>query len=291
MKRIVFVLSVALVLLTACGSTPELTKPPEPTRAPEPTPEPPTSIVDGWVTALNVGDVEAALSYLADDAVLTFVPPPIPGDDGIFSGKEEIRGWYQGLAAGKGVTTLSNCQVKGEQITCQTTYADAGLKSEGIDFLAFEWVATVRDGKIRGYTSTATPETVARLAEPTSVPVTPLPSFVYGGYTTIITKEDVPAGLSSELAAGIPGKYEITYGPDGRMTLVRDGKEMARGTFRLKGDQLLLNADDTGDYACQMFARYTWAIDGKNLMLTKLQDGCDGRVVVIADHPLVLVEP
>lgn len=197
MKRIVFVLSVALVLLTACGSTPEPTKPPEPIRAPEPTPEPPTSIVDGWV-------------------------------------------------------------------------------------------ATVREGKIRGYTSTATPETVARLAAPTPMPATPLPSFVYGTYTTIITKEDVPAGLSSELAAAIPGKYEITYAPDGRMTLVRDGKERARGTFRLKGDQLLFNADDTGSYACQMFARYTWAIDGKNLMLTKLQDGCDGRVVVMADHPLVL---
>jgi hypothetical protein len=161
MKRIVFVLSVALVLLTACGSTPEPTKPPEPTRAPEPTPEPPTS----------------------------------------------------------------------------------------------------------------------------------MPSFVYGTYTTIITEEDVSAGLSSELAAEIPGEYEITYEPDGRMTLVRDGKEMAKGTFRLKGDQLLLNADDTGDYACQVFARYTWAIDGKNLMLTKLQDGCGGRVVVFAGHPLVLVEP
>ncbi len=104
-----------------------------------------------------------ARSYLSDDAVLTFIPPPIPGDDGIFAGKEEIRGWYQGLIAANGVSTLSDCQVEGETVTCLNSYTDADLEGMGVGSLLFEWVATIRDGKIQGYTVTMTPESLAKM--------------------------------------------------------------------------------------------------------------------------------
>ena len=123
----------------------------------------PMSIVNAWLDALNAGDIDAALSYLADDAVLTFIPPPIPGDDGIFSGKEEIKGWYEGVAAANGVTTISDCQVVGEKVTCLDTYTDADLQNMGVDFIDMEWAATVRDSKIQGYTVTMTPESLAKL--------------------------------------------------------------------------------------------------------------------------------
>jgi ketosteroid isomerase-like protein len=127
----------------------------------------PLAIVNAWVAALNAGDVDGALSYLADDAVLTFIPPPIPGDDGIFSGKDEIRGWYEGLVAAQGVTTKGDCTVEGEQVTClHDKYTDADLQKMGVDYLEMEWVATVRDGKIQGYTATMTPESLAKLAPP-----------------------------------------------------------------------------------------------------------------------------
>ena len=144
----------------------------------------PITVINAWAAALNAGDVEAALSYLADNAVLTFVPPSMPGDDGIFTGKEEIRAWYQGLVAAKGVTTLSDCQVKGEQVTCLDTYADAGLQGMGVDFLEAELVATVRGGKIQGYTVTMTPETLAKLAKLAPPPET-LPKS--GGTTPAAT--------------------------------------------------------------------------------------------------------
>jgi hypothetical protein len=123
----------------------------------------PIPIVDAWTDALNAGDLEGALSYLSDDAVLTFIPPPIPGDDGIFSGVEEIGGWYQGLVAANGVSTMSDCQVEAETVTCLNGYADADLEGMGVGSLEFEWVATIRDGKIQGYTVTMTPESLAKM--------------------------------------------------------------------------------------------------------------------------------
>ena len=123
----------------------------------------PVPIVNAWTDALNAGDLEGALSYLSDDAVLTFIPPPIPGDDGIFSGQEEIGGWYQGLVAANGVSTMSDCQVEGETVTCLNSYTDADLEGMGVGSLEFEWVAMLRDGKIQGYTVTMTPESLAKM--------------------------------------------------------------------------------------------------------------------------------
>ena len=67
----------------------------------------PLSVVNAWVVALNAGDIDGALSYVADDAVVTIVPPA-PGTSGVFTGKEEIRGWYEPIVGEHGVTTLSD---------------------------------------------------------------------------------------------------------------------------------------------------------------------------------------
>jgi ketosteroid isomerase-like protein len=125
----------------------------------------PMSIVNAWLDALNAGDINAALSYLADDAVVTIVPPP-HGMSGVFTGKEEIRGWYEGVVAGNGSTTLSDCEVDGETVTCINTYTDDGLQAMGIDFIEGEWVAIVRDGKIQSYTFTTLPESLAKFPPP-----------------------------------------------------------------------------------------------------------------------------
>ena len=61
----------------------------------------PLSIANAWNDALNAGDIDTALSYLADDAVLTFIPPT-PGTTGVLTGKEQIRGWYEAIVKAHG---------------------------------------------------------------------------------------------------------------------------------------------------------------------------------------------
>jgi ketosteroid isomerase-like protein len=134
----------------------------------------PMSIIDAWVEALNAGDIDAALSYLADDAVVTIVPPA-PGTSGVYTGNGEIRGWYEGIVGEHGVTTLSDCQVDGETVTCVNTYTGDSFTSMGIDFVVAEWVAVVRDGKLHSYTWTMTDESLAALMAampPQAMPVT-----------------------------------------------------------------------------------------------------------------------
>jgi ketosteroid isomerase-like protein len=134
----------------------------------------PMSIIDAWVADLNAGDIDAALSYLADDAVVTIVPPA-PGTSGVYAGKGEIRGWYEGIVGEHGVTTLSDCQVDGETVTCVNIYTGDSFTSMGIDSVVAEWVAVVRDGKLQSYSWTMTDESLAALMAampPQAMPVT-----------------------------------------------------------------------------------------------------------------------
>jgi hypothetical protein len=53
--------------------------------------------------------------------------------------------------------------VEGETVTCLNGYTDADLEGMGVGSLEFEWVATIRDGKIQGYSVTMTPESLAKM--------------------------------------------------------------------------------------------------------------------------------
>jgi hypothetical protein len=137
----------------------------------------PLSVVDAWHDALNAYDIDTALSYLADGAVITFVPPL--AESGVFSGQEEIRGLYEGFVAANFACTLSDCRVDGETVTCINTYTDDGLQAMGVDLIEGEWLGIVRDGKIQSYTFTITPESLAKFPPaPEAMPVAggPAPS-------------------------------------------------------------------------------------------------------------------
>lgn len=154
MKRLT-ILWIFAILLTACGPKPQ-------------------DIVDAWQEDLNKGDIEAALSHLADNVVVSITPPG-PGEDGVYEGQDEVRGWYETIVAGKGVGALNDCQVDGDTYTCVSNYTDEGLKSIGVDFIEGSWVAVVHDGKIQSYTFTISPESLAKFPPPpTATPAEPL---------------------------------------------------------------------------------------------------------------------
>ena len=123
----------------------------------------PESIVQGFIDAQNAGDVEGALTLLADEAVIQLVPPPIEGDDGIFTGKEEIRAWYDNLASLHGAGEINDVNVEGDQVSAILTYTDDSLKQIGVESIDNQCVVTIQDGKIQGYTATLTEASLAKL--------------------------------------------------------------------------------------------------------------------------------
>lgn len=121
-------------------------------------------LVNSWQEALNKGDINAALSYLAEDAKVTIIPPA--EGDGVYNGHSEIRGWYEIIASGKGSGSLRDCKFVSDTMTCISTYTDEGLKALGVDFIEGEWVAKIKNGKIQAYTFTTTQDSLAKFPPP-----------------------------------------------------------------------------------------------------------------------------
>jgi len=132
-------------ILAACGgpaaeptSVPTLapTVAPAPTATPEPAS--PTEVVQGFWNALNVQDVDEAMSFVAKDATCR--------GSCYFSGEQSFRSYLQGIVnlEVKGVTIeISNLQVAGGKVTYSWEYYRNG---------ALQWSGTesmqVQDGKI-----------------------------------------------------------------------------------------------------------------------------------------------
>ena len=277
MKKLALLL-LAVIQLTACQ--PAVTA--QPTDIPSTKAPSPQDVVNLWQDALNKGDIDAALSYLAQDAVVT-ISPAGPEGDAVFTGHAEIRGWYQSLTAAKGVTTLSDCKVQGETITCLDTYTDEGLKSMEVDFIEGDWVATVRDRKIQAYKFTMTPESLAKLPPPPQPTATPSPE------TPITSIEDV-VGTWSIWIGGDPN--ELRFLPDGRFIV---SENSSRGTIVVEGSQIHFLTESYCPSAQE--ARYEVFVTKQDNKPVKLRfelvgdDGCPERKEALAGKTLILLKP
>jgi hypothetical protein len=95
------------------------------------------------------------------------------------------------------------------------------------------------------------------------------------------------------VAAAFPtGAYEaggtvIDFGSDGRVHVLRGGKSVVEGTYKVTGDKLTLT-DVSGSFACpkdKASGTYTWHVKESALTLTKVDDPCDDRSSDITGHP------
>lgn len=100
MKRcLAFMVLFAAFLLAGCQSTTS-TRPTDP-----------AAVMDAYTAAINAHDVEAALAYVADDAVYN-------RPTGQFTGKEQIRGFIESLIARNvRVELVGERQVQGDRVT------------------------------------------------------------------------------------------------------------------------------------------------------------------------------
>ena len=90
----------------------------------------PAEVVEAIYAAVGEKDIDAAVALLAEDAVLTLVPPPA-GSDGTFIGKEEIGDWYKGLADGNGRFEFSNVSVAGNTASMKLAFYDDFFEGSG----------------------------------------------------------------------------------------------------------------------------------------------------------------
>lgn len=82
----------------------------------------------------------------------------------------------------------------------------------------------------------------------------------------------------------LAGRWEVTYGPDGRYILRKNGAPFVAGSYRIMLDQLLITGRETGSKGtpgCPGAATYTWSVDPntKQLHFELIDDRCAARIL------------
>lgn len=122
----------------------------------------PAAVVEAVYAAVSANDIEGAVALLADDAVLTLVPPP-EGLDGTFVGKEEIGAWFESLAAENGRFEFSDVSVEGNTATMKLTFYSDFFDNAVAGPAEFDGAAVVQDGLWKSVSWVFTPEFVAEM--------------------------------------------------------------------------------------------------------------------------------
>jgi len=295
------IMAILLALTAACQSQAQ----PEPTQMVKEQPatqvleEPPPTvaipapeeIANSWNNALAKGDIDEALSYLAEDAVVSIVPPGQDGD-GVYNGHAEIRGWYEIIVAAHGLGTLTDCQSSGDTLTCLNTYADDGLKALGVDFIEGEWVAVFRDGEIQSYIFTMTPKSLAKFPPPPEALVsspTPLAEVAI----------DQLGDVLGTWAFSFEGdNYLIQYLEDGFYNLGWEGNltGVDRGKYSVEGNQLhyLTSSRSCPDAQEATYEVYVTFQDGEPAKLRFVlvgEDNCSDRKAASAGKSMLRYNP
>ncbi len=116
----------------------------------------PGSVARALIDAENAHNVDAAVAFFADDAVVTL-------PTGQFTTRDQIRGWQSELAAGNFKATIGTPQVSGERVTFSGSVELDTFRNLGIERMDSNWDITVQQGKVKTFTFTFTAESGARL--------------------------------------------------------------------------------------------------------------------------------
>jgi hypothetical protein len=184
-NSIVMVLFLIVMLGTTSCATPEtqqLATQPPPTQTPikQETPHNAlnTEVVLNMVERLNAGDVEGALAYFSDDAMIYFLGFPPTGIE-VYKGKDQIRSLWQDSVDNHFLWEVKVTSTNGDEVNIHAkTWHDFTRQLE-VAPLEYMDVYEVIDGKIHTYGSWLTEESLARFKpafaavmppEPTATP-------------------------------------------------------------------------------------------------------------------------
>jgi hypothetical protein len=270
-KKFITYFSIVLFILTACT----------PAQDPE-------EIVNAWNDALNVGEVETALTFIDENAVITIVPPP-EGMNGIFTGLDEIRGWYEGNAALNGYNEIVEIKVDGENISWISNFGMDEWRNLGVDSLKVLGEGKFVDGKFLSYTVTIPPESLAKLPPPPDllpeentaeeVASSPDQEQEEKAVDTVASKVEDLVGIWGGRAMGDAGYHK--FNQNGTFTVSwnfndLDSNPSASAEYWFE-DAVLHVKDGCGD-GTYIVTIHTEGSNPKSMKFELVEDSCEGRI-------------
>lgn len=105
-----------------------------------------------------------------------------------------------------------------------------------------------------------------------------------GTYVATVVASDIPASAPADLQSGMVGAWQLVFDAPGHALVRYNGEQVVDAPFTVQGNHITFG-DDSGSYACHDTAHYTWQMTAAGLVFTKLDDACEGRMLVLTRHP------
>jgi hypothetical protein len=118
----------------------------------------PEDVFDAFTAAVNAHDVDTALGFFADDAIVELPDEPPPN---VFTGAAEIRSWLERIAQDNIHVEIEDLMASGDTVTA-TAYVDVDSLPPDL-VLRGTVEATVQDGEITSFSNTLDEETLQKL--------------------------------------------------------------------------------------------------------------------------------
>lgn len=115
-----------------------------------------------------------------------------------------------------------------------------------------------------------------------------------GTYAMSITAKDSLPNVPAEVRSRFDGKWQLTLAEGNKYQISKDGEIVVEGRFTLVKEQLTLT-DEKGVLACTQppgmeTGTYKWISRQKELIFTKVEDECEGRISVLTLHSWLKVK-
>lgn len=132
--------------------------------------------------------------------------------------------------------------------------------------------------------TTAAPTTAA---SPTAQANTAAPAAgILGDYTATLSETDFPATAPQQARNASVGSWKLAFHEGNHFVVTHNGKQVVEGPYRVSGNQIMFATGESGPYACNNPATYTWQISNGQLTFTPVgQDACAGRGLAITSRP------
>jgi len=106
-----------------------------------------------------------------------------------------------------------------------------------------------------------------------------------GSYSVTLSDADV-VSVPEEHRPGTAGAYSIAFHEANHFVVMRNGAQVVQGPYRVSGNQVIFEPGESGSYACEAAATYTWRMSSGQVIFTPVgTDPCSGQLTVLTTHP------
>jgi hypothetical protein len=109
---------------------------------------------------------------------------------------------------------------------------------------------------------------------------------ILGDYTATLSESDLSATAPQEARRGAVGTWGLAFHQGNHFVVTHNGRQVVEGPYEVRGNQIVFATGESGPYACNAPATYTWRVSNGQLTFTPVgQDTCQGRVLAITSRP------